>query len=281
MRVLERPLQEAALVFRLCSEAITNPELRARLEDIAPYVRDAEGVYDAAARAAQLYTVPRTNPVGAVTAEEMSTLYERQMSAASGPARPIYDAIRAAPLYGICPLCGHRVVTTLDHHLPKSRYPALAVCPLNLIPSCTDCNQAKGIRFPTLPQEQTLHPYFDNFESTRWLHAYVLEQTPPSVRFHTLVPPGVVPEIGDRLQRHFVIFKLGPLYSANASQELVNISGTLKNLYVSGGAEEVQNHLREQERSRRAAHLNSWQTAMYGALLANHWFCQGGLLEIG
>lgn len=44
-----------------------------------------------------------------------------------------------------CPLCGSGPATTLDHHLPRAVYRALAINPRNLVPSCQPCNRAKGV----------------------------------------------------------------------------------------------------------------------------------------
>jgi hypothetical protein len=78
-----------------------------------------------------------------VTTEEMSRLYKGHFSRMKSPSRHMYDAIMTSSWKGFCPLCSHRQVTTLDHYLPKSLYPIFAVTPLNLIPSCSDCNKAK------------------------------------------------------------------------------------------------------------------------------------------
>ena len=74
----------------------------------------------------------------------MVRVYDGRMAAQGSPGRTIYDAIKLASPNGLCPLCGQRVVATLDHYLPKSRYAALAVNPANLIPACSDCNKAKS-----------------------------------------------------------------------------------------------------------------------------------------
>src|SRR3546814_3004594 len=44
-----------------------------------------------------------------------------------------------------CPACGEPgTPNTLDHYLPKGRYPHFCVTPLNLFPMCDACQQAKG-----------------------------------------------------------------------------------------------------------------------------------------
>ncbi len=37
---------------------------------------------------------------------------------------------------------------TVEHFLPKSRYPALSVHPYNLLPTCNKCNNGKGEKYP-------------------------------------------------------------------------------------------------------------------------------------
>ena len=40
-------------------------------------------------------------------------------------------------------MCHTSEVDTLDHYLPKSKYPSLSINPLNLIPICNKCNKTK------------------------------------------------------------------------------------------------------------------------------------------
>ena len=104
-------------------------------------------------------------------------VYDGRMAAQGSPGRAIYDAIKVGSPNGLCPLCGQRVVATLDHYLPKSRYAALAVNPANLIPACSDCNKAKSDAVA-----DTLHPYYDNIENDLWLRAELKEVRPASVQ---------------------------------------------------------------------------------------------------
>jgi 5-methylcytosine-specific restriction endonuclease McrA len=69
-----------------------------------------------------------------------------------------------------CPLCGAAAATTLDHHLPKSEYQALAIYPRNLIPSCQPCNRAKGTLVPVAGQEM-IHAYFQTLPTVTFFRA--------------------------------------------------------------------------------------------------------------
>jgi hypothetical protein len=41
---------------------------------------------------------------------------------------------------GRSPFCGVGHGSALDHNLPKTKFPQLLVVPLNLVPSCKNCN---------------------------------------------------------------------------------------------------------------------------------------------
>lgn len=69
-----------------------------------------------------------------------------------------------------CPLCGAAAATTLDHHLSKSEYQALAIYPRNLVPSCQPCNRAKGTLVPVAGQEM-IHAYFQTLPTVTFLRA--------------------------------------------------------------------------------------------------------------
>ena len=77
-----------------------------------------------------------------------------------------------------CPACGEGVIPkTLDHYLPKGRFPHLSITPANLTPMCFACQLAKGEKTgdATTPR-YFIHPYFDTFSEPQVLK---LSVTPP------------------------------------------------------------------------------------------------------
>lgn len=62
-----------------------------------------------------------------------------------------------------CPYCGINQTHTVDHYLPKKGYEQFSVFPLNLVPSCGECNT---LRTPWVRDgaRTTLHFYFDVIE---------------------------------------------------------------------------------------------------------------------
>lgn len=56
-----------------------------------------------------------------------------------------------------CPYCGFGEPSHLDHAMPKKTYKALSVCRLNLVPSCSVCNEKKG------DKHKFVHPYYQTY----------------------------------------------------------------------------------------------------------------------
>lgn len=62
-----------------------------------------------------------------------------------------------------CPMCGEPGrPRTLDHFLPKTTYPELAINLLNLVPCCDWCQGEKKVEYSNASGKRCyLHPYFD------------------------------------------------------------------------------------------------------------------------
>ncbi len=274
---LEPPDLDTEETYETCISRVRSATLKARLQAVTEDVVVAADEYEVAAIAAQLHTIVSADNVGAtVTQDEMTKVYTYRMVKKGAPGRPIYDELLASAPHDRCPLCGQRVVSTLDHHLPKTRFPALAVTPVNLIPACADCNKLKLDAVPQAAEEVMLHPYFDNIDDDRWLYAEVIENEPAGVRFF-VVPHESWDDVASvRVETHFSVLKLAALYAAQAAQELVSIRYYLSQLHAAGGADIVRAHLQEMAESTAHAYTNAWRTASYEAFAGSAWFCDGG-----
>lgn len=280
MRTLPKPAFKVSQVLTHCVSGVSDPEQRAKYSTLSTPLVVAEADFLAQANAKAFHNVIQVSLVGGIaTTDEMKKLYKDQMTALNGRGRAIYDALKNAAPNKKCPLCGVGVVSTLDHYLPQSKYPDLTVCPLNLVPACHDCNNAKRAKFPKNAGEQTIHPYFDDFSQAQWLHASLDRGPPIVVKYGTVTPPGWTPVDGQRALHHFNVFKLARLFGANAADELVTLKPTLAGLYKVGNAIEVQTHLFERV-SEHSIRLNSWQHVLYSTLSQDAWFCSGGFGNI-
>lgn len=280
MRVLAKPAFAATQVYADCVAGVADAAANAKLVGVSAAIETAAGAFEAHAVAKTLHTVVRVpNVAGVVSTDEMKALYKEQMSSANGGGRAYYDALRNSAPNKKCPLCGVGVVSTLDHHLPQSKYPDLTVAPFNLVPCCADCNKAKLAKFPKEPGEQTIHPYFDDFTHAQWVQATIDRGPPLTVSFGAIAPTGWDPVDVQRVARHFEVFKLAVLFGSNANDELITIKPVLERLLGAGGDGAVHGHLVEQADT-HSVRLNSWQHALYRALANDPWFCGGGFASI-
>lgn len=242
MRSLRRPLFAARATLDLCIESIRDAQLTERLQKIVQQVETAEAAYRRHGEQQMFFAIPQTVGIGDVTVDEMKRVYKGTF-AKSTRTRDIYDQIKKLPPNDICPLCGQRTVGTLDHYLAQAHHSALVVTPINLIPSCTDCNKAKLDAQPNDAIEQTFHPYFDDVDGERWLYATVEETFPAALIFRP-DPPATWPEIKRaRLLKHFRIFGLAALYASHSGAELNNIRYGLQRIAERGTPEHLRQDL--------------------------------------
>lgn len=279
VRSLPKPATSAQEAYEKSVE-FAEGDLSVRLIGQVAIIVQAAVDFDAAANDATLHEIARQRNLPDATNAEMKSVYKTGFSAGKATARPIYNALRKAARYNKCPLCGVNQVTTLDHHLPQSRYAALVVCPNNLVPACADCNRAKLISIPSDAGSQTFHPYYDDPNAVRWLQATCIPGGVPSLTYSVNRPPEWTDVDEARALRHLKVFKLSSLYASNAADELINLKGSLLRLQRDGGPGAIEEHLQEQESTYIRAQLNSWQGAMYRGLLDSAWFLGGGYNSI-
>lgn len=275
MKYIARPKVAAWNNFETCISKTKNRALRARLAACKSRVIRSSRDYDAAGTLVEWHKIKKTTKWPA-TDEELLNVYTRSMKK-SQPGRPLYDAIIQSAPGGICPLCNHRDVSTLDHYLPKSKFQYLSVLPANLVPSCFPCNTGKLVAVPVSADTSSLHPYFDKLDQAKWLFASVVYTgNTPIIEFR-VVPPTIWPStLQLRIKWHFDNFRLAELYETQGSREIVGIKRMLQNLLQNNGPRAVISHLRGLSESWASVDPNCWQAVAYEAMAADVRFVNGG-----
>lgn len=286
MRAMTAPGYSPREVYQACTNSVSDPGLRLRLNAVVESIVQSGEEYLDKGPTGQLYSIASnecdndTVVTGHVTKKELKDVYSVHMVSRAKPARSIYDSLVASAPFGRCPFCGFGHATTLDHYLPKSKFPKLSVMPLNLVPSCKDCNSGKQARTPTTEEEQSLHPYFDqsHFVECQWLFARVLQTSPVTLQFFVSPPNDWSETSKNRVHVHFDEFRLAARYAVESSSQLACLRDTLAIHREINGAEAVKQHLNIEARSSSLQYRNSWQTAMFQALANSDWYCNGGFL---
>ncbi|WP_353167585.1 hypothetical protein [Providencia sp.] len=173
-----------------------------------------------------------------VSKDDFVKLYTEYMVKGDTLPRSIYNTIRASS-NNICPLCGISIVTTIDHYLPKARYPIFSIYTNNLVPACDTCNKGKGSSTYTSKESQPLHPYFSapHFYATDWIKANVLKTSPLSFDFYADPPDHWDANDKARVINHFSDFNLAAKYSVNASQFLTLINNNMIQIILDSGGD--------------------------------------------
>lgn len=281
MKRLPLPGFNATQVVETCVSGITLAERARILREALPFIVYAESVYLKLGSLEGIYLLKAIpNVTSELNTELMGIIYRSHFVPARSPTRPMYEAIRQAPPFGICPLCGQRTVASVDHYLPQSLFPVFNLTPANLIPACSDCNKNKLAKAVRKAEEQTLHPYFDDLGNARWLVALIGETAPPTITFCVRSPQEWDGLLADRVVHHFEVMGLAELYAAQAASELADISFGLVEVGESAGTEGVYAHLNSEFRTRYARDPNSWKTAFYEGLRDSRWFCTAGYLLV-
>jgi hypothetical protein len=267
---LSKPTLSLALVLGSLATGDRVDNLRAN----AAALIAGEALYDQLGDTAQLFAYPRPTPSSVGADSKWS--YEQRLANKKGAARTLYAEMREASPWNKCPLCHHRPVGTLDHYLPQKIYPTLALVPLNLIPTCRDCNWVKQQFVAASEAEQPLHPYYDDFAADDWLQADLVEGPGAPLVFRAVPLAGWTGVQADRVKKHFGDLGLNDLYAANAGAEVQAIRARLRELLAVAGSDAVSEHLRSEADSRASDITDPWRSVAYSAWGSSDWFCAGG-----
>ena len=274
MRTLHKPSITHREILESCISNIRDSSLIERVEKELEYFALCTEVYDKKGVSGELSDIPSLDTVNdQISRKEMEFLYDKIVTKGQ-PGRRYYDKILHSSK--LCPMCGFGLSKTLDHYLPKAKFPIHAVNPFNLIPCCRDCNSVKGADEPTVGKE-TLHPYYDEVGDEKWLYAEIEHKNEVGFKFNIKKPSNWTDEKFNKLNHHFITFELSGFYSVLASSELNDQVYNLKTLWEIGGPGVVRDHLLESQISVEKTLLNHWKSAMYEGLANSEWFCSAGI----
>jgi hypothetical protein len=189
----------------------------------------------------------------------------------------LYAAMKLAARW--CPMCGERAVVALDHYLPRSVYPELAILPTNLVPVCSDCNWLKSNDFcEGAGNPLFLHAYFDDLSAVQCVRASVdLSSGSALLTFTIDCPDDISPPLAERTRRHFVRLGLQDFYRAKGEQEASIRALEVRELLAAGDspAGVSESLARAASSSACVVGPNHWRPVALYALANHDDFCAG------
>lgn len=268
MRCLKKPKFDVATIVKDCANSFRG-EKKELFSTNALYIKEKSDAYDSYARMKEWEKIPKEDKVnGVISAKDMNTLYSEKFAKHMPERGAYYDKIMSLAVNGKCPICGIGQVSTLDHYLAKSLYPTYAVTPVNLIPTCKDCNHTKLDYEITSIESALFHPYYDNIDNVEWLCARVEKKETTIVAQYYVNPNLENNNLYLRLKNHFDTYKLGKAYAIQASTEIAENTMIWKRKYNEGKTE-LKSLLEECLKSRENYMKNTWNTALLRALIKN------------
>lgn len=279
---LEKPIYDQEQIIDDCISNMVDKadSPKSRILASKQTIIDKSKEYDNLATVGKLSSLsPSSNVDGGATKNDMTKLYTNKFASQNQGGRKYYDKIKLLAPYGKCPLCGQRLVSTLDHYLPKSSFPLYSITPYNLIPCCSDCNKDKHAIVPSSRIEETIHPYYDDFTDATWIKAKLIKGDPITFEFYVVKPSNWDDLKYKRACFHFKEYNLNKLYKPYACEKFACVLPGLRKLVASAGKAAAIESIKERIEEERVLQLNTWQAAFYEAILDSDWFWNEYLSE--
>jgi len=256
--------------------------------DIAFPINDDGGVTEAVkGQILQLYTLyeqSKGRPNTALQGGGVSDELQGKVKDAYGlvqDGRSLSDLRSALKLLShICPYCGYGPVLELDHYLQKAHYKLLSIFPLNLIPSCSECNRGKSRKPSTNSAKHQVHVYLEDVSHFDFFRAKVSVDANSgalNVFFFIEKCAGMTDDLFQRLEHHLIEFNLQDRYAKQVNTFLSTQITALEMVYASGGGDGVREFLTlTAGKLGGLLGVNDWQVALVRALHLSDEFCNGG-----
>ncbi|CCN81197.1 HNH endonuclease [Vibrio nigripulchritudo] len=182
----------------------------------------------------------------------------------------ILELMRDKHKLPFCPCCGEPGKPgTLDHYLPKSKYPEFSIVVENLTPMCSDCQGLKGndVR-DELGNKVYIHPYYDPIEQV----LIELEIRPPYENpsaFIASVPNGTPEPLKSLIQRHIKEIDFVSRFEEYCSNEYSDLLSMLAEEQEDEDREPVQKTIGRFLAKARKQAENRWEAIFYRGVLSN------------
>lgn len=185
----------------------------------------------------------------------------------------IYKEIRSS--VKLCPYCNYpaRPVRQLDHYLPKSVFPTLAITANNLVPICKDCNEDKDDYYPTNKEEMLLHPYYDDVANDilNFLKCKIIEDDNIGFEFYIEKQKDWDDIMFKRVKCHFEKLKLNELYSGDFIADFAVFIAEIESFASMFGSNSIDGFIQMKIQALKKVGNKPWSYAGFKSILDSDW----------
>ena len=180
----------------------------------------------------------------------------------------VIATLRARTLQ-LCPACGEEgTPNTLDHYLPKERFPEFSILPQNLLPMCDACQGAKANKtVDDLNQRMFIHGYYDAFVDEQIVGLTINEpyDAPASIQLESTA--NIADAEAGLVRRHLAELEIINRYHHFFRAEHLRLLRMVNSLRRT--EQNVEQSLQSFRELARLRSVNSWGHVFYTGVLAN------------
>ena len=169
----------------------------------------------------------------------------------------------------VCPICGKREVSELDHYYAESIYYTFSVTPHNLVPICKECNKNKLRIDSNSCDFHVFHPYFDEPYKLKYLklnYTFINGNFTPKIFIMDL--PDKAKE--NEIIKNFELFKLIEFYEFEILKVFEDFKDNVVTL-IKGNIEKdkIKELMKIRFESETSADVNSLKNIFYECVIDN------------
>lgn len=147
--------------------------------------------------------------------------------------------------FNTCQYCTINSINTLDHIVPKSKFPEYAVHPKNLFPACSECNSSKTEKWLKNNTLEFLNLYLDQLPDKQYLFVNIKNSNGTfDVNFYLENRNNIDTEKFERIFRHFTNLNLLERFNKKSNEIISEFENTILPNVKSLGLEECLTYVK-------------------------------------
>jgi hypothetical protein len=172
-----------------------------------------------------------------------------------------------------CPYCNKNPSETMDHYLPKQKFPEYCFYAPNLVPACYSCNGKKGDRYiNSINKRIFLNAYFDLIPEEQFLFVDLSigdDDIPSGYFYIDRTNITITDDLWDILQEHIKNFHLMDEYQNDMNAFITDEIGNWIKENPNFSIDDLRMVLNWQISSKTNLWNNFWKTVVYRKILAS------------
>jgi hypothetical protein len=172
-----------------------------------------------------------------------------------------------------CQYCTINSVSSMDHIMPKGKFPEFSVNAQNLFPCCLQCNNYKAEVWLEDNRRQFLNLYLDELPDEQYLFVTIIQEGIINPIFYLENRSEIADPVFELICRHYVNLHLFQRFAEASNTVVTNLRNTLISLPHQMSSAEVRTFIQaESVQQSQYFGRNYWKTVLRVALCENEEF---------